>query len=58
MFVKTCKIFKPEGPVPIQILYLTAWVDAEGSLRFAPDVYEFDPGQQAALDRFSKVAKC
>ena len=43
-------------PVPIQILYLTAWVDAEGSLRFAPDVYEFDPGQQAALDRFSKVA--
>jgi murein L,D-transpeptidase YcbB/YkuD len=36
-------------PVPIQILYLTAWVDDERALHFAPDVYEFDAPQQAAL---------
>ncbi|HKQ97811.1 MAG TPA: L,D-transpeptidase family protein [Candidatus Polarisedimenticolia bacterium] len=44
-------------PVPIQILYLTAWVDEEGGLSFGPDIYEFDPGQQAALDRFSRTAQ-
>ena len=29
-------------PVPVHILYLTAWVDDSGALRFSPDVYEFD----------------
>lgn len=38
-------------PVPIHILYLTAWVDEAGALRFSPDVYEFDGPQRAALDR-------
>jgi L,D-transpeptidase YcbB len=38
-------------PVPIHILYLTAWVDAGGALRFSPDVYEFDGPQRTALDR-------
>ena len=37
--------------VAIHILYLTAWVDAEGFLRFAPDIYQFDATQRAALDR-------
>jgi len=36
-------------PVPIHILYLTAWVDETGALRFAPDVYEFDGPQRSAL---------
>ncbi len=40
-------------PVPIQILYLTAWVDDERALHFAPDVYEFDAPQQAALRRLA-----
>jgi murein L,D-transpeptidase YcbB/YkuD len=44
-------------PVPIQILYLTAWVDPEQGLRFAPDVYEFDPPQQAALERLAHAAQ-
>ncbi|HZN03930.1 MAG TPA: L,D-transpeptidase family protein [Candidatus Polarisedimenticolia bacterium] len=44
-------------PVPIQILYLTAWVDEEGTLRFGPDVYEFDAPQQAALDRIARAAR-
>lgn len=37
--------------VPVHILYLTAWVDEAGVLRFAPDVYGFDEPQRAALDR-------
>jgi murein L,D-transpeptidase YcbB/YkuD len=43
-------------PVPIQILYLTAWVDPDGGLRFGPDVYRFDPPQQEALARMSREA--
>ena len=38
-------------PVPIHILYLTAWVDETGALRFSPDVYGFDGPQSTALDR-------
>jgi murein L,D-transpeptidase YcbB/YkuD len=38
-------------PVPIHIVYLTAWVDDAGALRFSPDVYEFDGPQRSALDR-------
>jgi murein L,D-transpeptidase YcbB/YkuD len=38
-------------PVPVHILYLTAWVDEAGALHFSPDVYEFDGPQRAALDR-------
>jgi murein L,D-transpeptidase YcbB/YkuD len=38
-------------PVPVHILYLTAWVDEGGVLRFAPDVYQLDGPQRAALDR-------
>ncbi|HEV8200086.1 MAG TPA: L,D-transpeptidase family protein [Candidatus Polarisedimenticolia bacterium] len=44
-----------QPPVPIQILYLTAWVDEEKGLRFAPDVYEFDAPQQEALARMSRT---
>ena len=43
-------------PVQVQILYLTAWMDEEGALRFSPDVYEFDVAQLAALDRASRAA--
>jgi murein L,D-transpeptidase YcbB/YkuD len=43
--------------VPIHILYLTAWVDDAGALRFSPDVYQFDGPQRNALDRVaSRVA--
>ncbi len=38
-------------PVPIHIVYLTAWVDEASALHFSPDVYEFDGPQQSALDR-------
>ena len=38
-------------PVPVHILYLTAWADADGNLGFGQDIYEFDAPQLAALDR-------
>ena len=38
-------------PVPIHILYLTAWVDEAGALRFSPDVYDLDRAQRTALER-------
>jgi murein L,D-transpeptidase YcbB/YkuD len=31
-----------EEKLPIYILYFTAWADAEGSVRFYPDVYDRD----------------
>ena len=40
---------KPQ--VPVHILYMTAWVDEAGALRFGPDVYGFDTPQRTALDR-------
>jgi murein L,D-transpeptidase YcbB/YkuD len=44
-------------PVPIHILYLTAWIDDAGVLHFSSDVYEFDGPQRSALDRVaSRVA--
>ncbi|HEU5180956.1 MAG TPA: L,D-transpeptidase family protein [Candidatus Polarisedimenticolia bacterium] len=43
-------------PVPVHILYLTAWADADGGLRFAPDIYDFDAAQMTALDRASRQA--
>jgi len=38
-------------PLPVHLVYDTAWVDEAGALRFSPDVYEFDGPQRAALDR-------
>jgi murein L,D-transpeptidase YcbB/YkuD len=35
--------------VPLTIAYFTAWVDPDGSVRFAPDVYRHDVAQQALL---------
>jgi len=37
--------------VAIHIVYLTAWVDEAGALRFGPDVYDFDAPQGSALDQ-------
>jgi murein L,D-transpeptidase YcbB/YkuD len=38
-------------PVPVHILYWTAWVDDQGTLQFRPDVYDLDPLTDAALQR-------
>ena len=36
--------------VPVHIVYQTAWVDDDGTLRFVPDVYARDEHQLALLD--------
>ena len=38
-------------PVPLRIAYFTTWVDADGTVRFAPDVYRHDVAQEALLQR-------
>lgn len=38
-------------PLPIHILYWTAWVDADGATHFRPDVYERDEALAEALRR-------
>jgi murein L,D-transpeptidase YcbB/YkuD len=37
------------APIPVHILYWTAWVDARGRLQFRGDVYEHDARLDAAL---------
>jgi L,D-transpeptidase YcbB len=38
-------------PIPIHIGYWTAWVDDQGTLRFAPDVYDQDPEPDSPQDQ-------
>ncbi|ABA88325.1 peptidoglycan transpeptidase YkuD [Syntrophotalea carbinolica DSM 2380] len=38
-----------KNPIPVHILYRTAWVDVQGRLQFRNDVYERDQELQAAL---------
>jgi len=40
-----------ETPVPLRIAYFTTWVDADGSVLFAPDVYRHDVAQERLLPR-------
>lgn len=37
-------------PVPVFVLYWTAWIAEEGTLQFRPDVYGRDTDILAALD--------
>jgi len=36
-------------PLPVHILYRTAWVDAQGRLQFRNDIYQRDAKLQAVL---------
>jgi murein L,D-transpeptidase YcbB/YkuD len=38
-------------PVPVHLLYLTAWTDKTGDIQFRSDIYERDKALEAALDR-------
>ncbi|MDX9710840.1 MAG: L,D-transpeptidase family protein [Trichloromonas sp.] len=37
-------------PLPVRLLYWTAWVDDEGVMQFRPDYYQRDLDMQAALE--------
>jgi L,D-transpeptidase YcbB len=37
------------APVPVHVVYFSAWAEADGALRFLPDVYEHDEAQLALL---------
>jgi murein L,D-transpeptidase YcbB/YkuD len=36
------KHVKLKAPIPVHIVYFTAWVDDIGGLQFQPDVYGYD----------------
>ena len=36
-------------PLPVYLLYFTAWMEADGTLNFRPDLYKRDPRLAAAL---------
>ena len=38
------------APIPVSIGYFTVWVDADGTVRFLPDVYRHDAAQAPLLD--------
>lgn len=38
-------------PVPVHVLYWTAWIDDEGTVQWREDVYDRDPPVLQALDR-------
>jgi murein L,D-transpeptidase YcbB/YkuD len=39
------KQVKLQTPIPVHIVYFTAWVDASGNVQFLPDVYKYDGKQ-------------
>jgi murein L,D-transpeptidase YcbB/YkuD len=40
-----------EKPVPVYLIYQTAWVAENGSVRFSDDPYDYDAAQLALLER-------
>jgi murein L,D-transpeptidase YcbB/YkuD len=36
-------------PVPVAIVYVTAWIDPSGTVQFRPDLYGNDPREEAAV---------
>ena len=45
-----------DEPLPVHILYRTAWVDGEGSLQFRNDIYQRDAILYTALRRHNRKA--
>jgi murein L,D-transpeptidase YcbB/YkuD len=45
------KVVRLLEPIPIHVLYLTAWVDSEGTIDFCDDIYGRDTIVAHALDQ-------
>lgn len=43
------KTVRVPSPLPVHLLYWTAWVDEDGTVRFLPDIYDRDQRVDAAL---------
>ena len=48
MLAGTERHVKLSAPIPVHIVYLTAWVDDAGGLQLADDVYGYDAAQARA----------
>lgn len=46
-----------EKPVPVMIVYFTAWVDADGILNFRKDIYGHDAGMMRSYNPTKQVSK-
>jgi L,D-transpeptidase YcbB len=42
-----------KDPLPVYILYMTAWVDPDGAIQFREDIYGHDEKQQKLLPLLS-----
>jgi murein L,D-transpeptidase YcbB/YkuD len=53
MFAGTEKWVTLKEPLPVYILYMTAWVDPDGGVQFREDIYGHDEKQQKLLPLLS-----
>ncbi len=44
------RVVKLLQPIPVDLIYLTAWVGEDGVMQFQRDIYQRDPRVAAALD--------
>jgi murein L,D-transpeptidase YcbB/YkuD len=45
------RVIKLPQPIPVDFIYLTAWVTQDGVMQFREDIYRRDPKVAAALER-------
>ncbi|WP_167527831.1 L,D-transpeptidase family protein [Desulfosarcina alkanivorans] len=48
---KDRRIIRLKHPIPVHLLYMTAWVDATGSIQFRSDIYDRDRDLAQALSQ-------
>ena len=42
-------VVRLKDPIPVHLLYLTAWVDEQEDIHFSKDIYDRDPPLERAL---------